>query len=159
MNQTAVSEALESYRADLRIDGASVSVVASSMPILADLISRLKGAAPQAQAVSQAPAKPAKGAPAAQAPAPAAEAPGKSDSAPPAAAPAPAPAQADASTQAAAASYDDIAQVVNALYALKPQHAVDLLGQFGVKNGKQLQPQQWPDVVAAGKAKLAELGV
>jgi hypothetical protein len=147
---------LETYRADISIDGASVSVVASSMTILADLIARLKGAAPQAQAVSQAPKAP-KAEKQASAPA-APEAPGKSDSAPPAAAPAAAQPQADASTQAPGVSYDDVKKVVNALYAIKPQHAIDLLKSFNVTKGPELQPQQWPDVVLAGQAMLAKVG-
>lgn len=147
---------LETYRADISIDGASVSVVASSMTILADLIARLKGAAPQAHPVSQAPKAP-KAEKQASAPA-AQEAPGKSESAPPAAAPAAADKPADASTQAAAVSYDDVKKIVNALYVIKPQHAIDLLKQFDVTKGPELQPQQWPDVVAAGQTLLAKVG-
>lgn len=169
--------AAESYNARVQIDGAHVSVQAPSLTVLAALIARLKGAPSEGTPVTpdgrivekkaavgaaekQEVAQAAAGKPKANAQTAPAKA--SSESAPAAGEPAsPAPSQA-ASTPAAdeaekPVGYEDVKQVVNALYAIKPQHAVDLLAAFGVTKGPELQPQQWPDVVKTGRAKLVEL--
>lgn len=156
MSQTVTSMIEDHYSADLTIDGARVSVVASSMTVLADLIARLKGTAAKAPEVSQSAPKPVP-APAPQVAA-AQQAPGKSEPAPSAAATAPAAQPADASTQAAAVSYEDVKAHINKLYAIKPEHAIDALAKFGAKTGPGLQPQQWPEFVDHARAELAKLG-
>lgn len=174
MNQTAIAGAVQdSYSANLNIDGAHISVVATSMPVLSDLIARLKGGKPveapgKSAAAGAAPAKAsAAPAPVAATPATSGEAgnataaaptPAASPSAPPAAAPASAQPQTDASTQAQAVSYDDVKARVNKLYAIKPQHAVDALAKFGVKKGPELQPQQWPEFVEYADAQIKTMG-
>jgi hypothetical protein len=156
VNQNALAAAVQdSYSADVNIDGARISVVATSMTVLSDLIARLKGTPAKAPQVSH--AAPIAPAPVVQAPEASQHA-GKSDSAPSAAAASSAAAPADASSQAAAVSYEDVKAHINKLYAIKPQHAVDALTKFGAKKGPDLQPQQWPDFVAHAKAELAKLG-
>ena len=53
--------------------------------------------------------------------------------------------------------YDQVKKVVNELYAIDPQHAIDALAKFGVKNGKELPEAKWAEFVAHGQAQLATL--
>lgn len=81
----------------------------------------------------------------------------------PSASAAPADKPSSASTDAGASekpvAYDQVKALVNALYMIDPKHAVEALAEFNVKNGKELQPQQWPAFVAAAGKKLEALKV
>jgi hypothetical protein len=159
------------YAAHVNTDGAQISISAPSMTVLAALLARLGLATPAPSPAVTADEKAAVlGKPAAAATAPTraapaakttaapaapsdAAAPGKSNSA----APADKPSSAGTPADASAVTYDDVKKVVNALYAIEPDHAVTLLAEFKVQNGKQLDTTQWIAFVEQGRAKLAQL--
>lgn len=55
--------------------------------------------------------------------------------------------------------YADVQKRVLALAKVKREHATDLLAEFGVANGKDLTPDQWPEFVQAADDKLKEIGL
>jgi hypothetical protein len=154
---SAATLTADHFEANLTLEhGATAYIQAPTIDLLAALVARTKAQ------LSNVPAPEAKPATVAKAPTPKAQevsqpAAGKSEPAPNAAATASAAAPAAASTQAEAVSFDDVKSVVNKLYAIKPQHAVDALAAFGVKKGSDLQPQQWPEFVEKARAQLAKL--
>lgn len=52
-------------------------------------------------------------------------------------------------------TYDDVAKTIVALSKVDLQKAKDVLARFGVKNGKQLTPEQWPDAKKLAEDALA----
>lgn len=171
--QSAASR--DHYSASVTIEGARVVIDAPALNVLDALIRRLTlsnapqpVSAEQTAARAELDAQQAAPAPSAEKKAskaktePAAEAPGKSQSTAAASqeTPAATPRTAEAAEDGAqpkGVSYDDVKRLVNALYAIKPQHAVDALADFKVKNGKELAPQDWPAFVEKAEARLAAL--
>lgn len=152
----------EHFSAHIRVEGAAVRIDTSDLTVLATLLARLKAGVPSVAVAAdekQEVAASTTGKPPIKSSAKTVETKASSESAPPAgepASPAPSPAASTVEPEKGV-SYDDVKAVVNGLYAIKPQYAVDLLAQFGVKKGPDLDPTRWIEVVAAGKAKLAEL--
>lgn len=163
---TANEAHTDHFSARVNIDGADVHINTTKVDLLTRLIARLQGTAPATAVAAdekQEVASSNTGKPPIKSSAKTVETKASSESpqtagepASPAPSPAASPAPA-AEEPAKGVSYDDVKAVINGLYAIDPKHAVALLAQFKVKKGPDLQPQQWPDVVAAGKKKLAEL--
>lgn len=173
-----IEKPVDSFDARMNLqDGATVYISAPTIELLAQLVAKTKGqlvvpsvgvSAEEKQAVIGAgklgggAARPAEGSGSTTSSTSAStagsrEAPGKSSSAATAGGQASAQKQADASAQASA-TYDDVKRVVNALYAVKPQHAVDMLATFNAKKGTELKPEQYADFVTKAQQKLTELG-
>lgn len=151
----------DSFQAHLTVDGAAVQINASSMTTLQLLLARLTLAngAQTASGVSADEKAAVVGNVPTPAPTPKPAAVAK------AATPAPTPPTATAAPVAAqqpkaepsGVTYEDVKKVVNALYAIEPQHAVDALAKFNVKNGKELDPKDWVKFVEDGRAQLESL--
>lgn len=148
----------DSFNASITVDGVGVNLHAPSLSALSALLARLGLAGSTSPGVSAA----EKAAVLGNAPAPAAT---PKPTAAPTAAPAASPRTAAEPPAAAPAgvTYDDVKKVVSAIYAIKPQAAVDALAAFKkpdgtpVTKGQELDPKQWVDFVDHARKVLESL--